>query len=127
MVVELGGPAGLVDDPNAHLPAAPVTLAAEPPEAGIATAIDVRALGIAIVNLGGGRTRETDAVDHSVGLTEVAELGERVEPGGRPLAMVHARDEESAARAADAVRAAYTLGDAAPSVPDPVIEVQRTV
>ena len=43
------------------------------------------------------------------------------------LALVHAEDQESAERAAEAVRAAYTLGDARPSIPDPVIEVQRTV
>ena len=69
-------------------------------------AVDVRAVGIAIVNLGGGRAREDDDVDHGVGLTEVAALGERVEPGGRPLALVHARDEDSARPAAKAVRAA---------------------
>jgi thymidine phosphorylase len=68
-----------------------------------------------------------DVIDHSVGLTEVAGIGERVEPGGRPLAIVHARDGESADRAREAVRAAYTLSDAAPDVGDPVIEVQRTV
>jgi thymidine phosphorylase len=84
-------------------------------------------VGIAIVNLGGGRAREDDVVDHSVGLTEVAALGERVEPGGRPLALVQARDEESAGRAARSVRAAYELGDPPSEVPDPVIEAQRTV
>jgi thymidine phosphorylase len=84
-------------------------------------------VGIAIVNLGGGRAREDDVVDHSVGLTEVAALGERVEPGGRPLALLHARDEESARRAARAVRAAFVLGEAPGEVPGPVIEVQRTV
>ena len=91
------------------------------------SAIDVRAVGIAIVNLGGGRAREDDLVDHSVGLTEVAALGERVEPGGRPLALVHARDEDSARRAADAVRAAFVLGDPPAEIPGPVAEIQRTV
>ena len=90
-------------------------------------AVDVRAIGIATVNLGGGRAREDDQVDHSVGLTEVAALGERVEPGGRPLALVHARDEVSRARAADAVRSAYSLGDPPADTRPPVIEVQRTV
>ncbi|HEY4824340.1 MAG TPA: hypothetical protein VIH49_04755, partial [Solirubrobacteraceae bacterium] len=65
--------------------------------------------------------------DHAVGLTEVAALGERVEPGGRPLALVHARDEVSAARAASAVRAAYAIGDGPGDLAGPVIEVQRTV
>jgi thymidine phosphorylase len=127
MVVELGGPADLIEAPSRHLPGAPVTLAIEPDSPGVINAVDVRAVGIAIVNLGGGRAREDDQVDHAVGLTEVAGLGERVEPGGRPLALVHARDENSARQAAQAVRAAYVIGEPLGASPDPVIEAQRTV
>ncbi len=127
MVRALGGPARLLSDPDRFLPAAAVTRAVEPQEAGIVTAIDVRALGLAVIGLGGGRAREHDAVDHAVGLTEVAALGERVEPDGRPLAIVHARDEDGFTRAREEVRRAYTLGDAPPGVPGPVIESQRTV
>ena len=86
MVAELGGPPDLVDAPSRHLPEAPVVKAVEPEYAGVVSAVDVRAVGIAIVNLGGGRAREDDVVDHSVGLTDVAALGERVDPGARPLA-----------------------------------------
>jgi thymidine phosphorylase len=127
MVVELGGPANLLDTPSSHLPSAPVVVEVEPESAGVVSSIDVRAVGIAVVNLGGGRAREDDVVDHAVGLTEVAVLGERVEPGARPLALLHARDEESARRAADAVRSAFTVSDSAPTVAGPVIETQRTV
>jgi thymidine phosphorylase len=127
MVAELGGPAGLLEDPNRWLRAAPVVRAVEPLEPGIATAVDVRAVGIAIVDLGGGRARETDVVDHSVGLTEIAALGERVGRGERPLALVHARDEESAEHAARAIRSAYVLGDAPPQASEAVLEVQRAV
>jgi thymidine phosphorylase len=127
MVAELGGPAGLIDAPSRHLPSAPVVYPVEPRSPSVVSAVDVRAIGIAIVNLGGGRAREVDAVDHGVGLTEVAALGERVDPVGRPLALVHARDERSAERAADAVRSAYVLGDPPASVPPPVVEVHRNV
>jgi thymidine phosphorylase len=129
MVVELGGPAGLIDAPSRHLPSAPVVVEVEPASRGVVSAVDVRAVGIAIVNLGGGRAREDDIVDHSVGLTEVAALGERVEPGGRPLALVHARDQESARSAADAVRSAFAVGDwdLPGTIRAPVIEAQRTV
>ncbi|HSC04691.1 MAG TPA: thymidine phosphorylase [Solirubrobacteraceae bacterium] len=126
MVSALGGPADLVDVPSRHLPDAPVVQPIEPSQPGTVSSVDVRAVGIAIVNLGGGRAREDDVVDHCVGLTEVAALGERVEPGGRPLALLHARDDESARRAADAVRAAYELGDPPAEVSGPVIEAQRT-
>jgi thymidine phosphorylase len=127
MVGELDGPTTLTSDPARYLPSAPLVRPLFPLEAGVITSIDVRAVGIAVINLGGGRTRETDVIDHSVGLTEVAGIGEQVEPGARPLAVVHARDDESADRAQDAIRAAYTLGDSPPPPSDPVIEVQRTV
>jgi thymidine phosphorylase len=125
MVAELGGPADLVENPDAHLQAAPVVRAAEPAEAGVVTSIDVRAVGVAIIGLGGGRTRETDPVDHAVGLTEVAAPGERVGPGERPLALVHAADEEAADRAVAALREAYELGGAASEAPPPVLEAIR--
>ena len=99
-------------------------VAAEPAEAGSVASVDVRAVGLAVVALGGGRTRETDPVDHAVGLTEVAAPGETVEPGGRPLALVHAADPEAAARAAESLRAAFTLGEPA-AAPPPVVEVLR--
>jgi thymidine phosphorylase len=127
MVAELGGPAGLVEDPDRFLPSAPIVEAIESPASGVVTAIDVRAVGIAIVALGGGRATETDVVDHSVGMTEVAALGEAVGPGGRPLAVVHARDEASIGAAAFMLRSSFRVGDESPVVPHPVIEVQRTV
>ncbi|MGH2848682.1 MAG: thymidine phosphorylase, partial [Thermoleophilaceae bacterium] len=130
MVAELGGPSDLLEAPDGHLPAAPVTRAVEPNEAGAVASIDVRAVGLAVVALGGGRTRESDPVDHTVGLTEVAAPGERVGPGERPLALVHARDEEAAGRAVEELREAFSLGEAARGAgeaapPDPVLEVLR--
>jgi thymidine phosphorylase len=111
MVVELGGPTDLLERPDAYLPKAPVTVEAHAERDGVVAAVDVRAVGLAIIDLGGGRRREDDAIDHAVGLTEIAEPGERVGPGGRPVALVHARDEDSAARAAQAVSAAFRVGD----------------
>jgi thymidine phosphorylase len=125
MVAELGGPVDLLDAPDAHLPRAPVVRAVEPVRAGRLAAVDVRAVGIAVVGLGGGRARETDAVDHSVGFTEVASLGERVGPGERPLAIVHARDEARAERAGDELRRAFTVGDGSVQPPPTVLEVLR--
>jgi thymidine phosphorylase len=124
MVSELGGPADLMEAPDRHLPAAPVIAAAEPVEAGTVASVDVRAVGLAVVGLGGGRLRETDPIDHAVGLTEVAAPGERVGPGQRPLALVHAPSDEAAARAGEALRAAFVLGDPPPE-PPVVLEVLR--
>ena len=112
-VAALGGPAGVF---AMRLPRAPVTLPVLPSQAGMVAAIDVRAVGIAVVALGGGRTRPQDGIDHRVGLSEVAGLGETVAPD-RPIAVVHAADTDGAARAAAAVLAAYTLGEAPAAQP----------
>ena len=109
------------------LPVAPVQRAAAPAAEGVVARVDVRAVGLAVVALGGGRSRETDPVDHAVGLTEVAAPGERVGPD-RPLAVVHARDEAAAERCAAALRAAFTLapgGEAAATSPPPAVVLER--
>ena len=85
------------------------------------TAIDVRAIGLAVVELGGGRARAADAIDHAVGLDDLAPLGAEVGPD-RPLARIHARTPQAAEAAARRLRAAYRLGEAAPAAADPVVE-----
>jgi thymidine phosphorylase len=120
MVVELGGPPDLLDAPERHLHPAPFILPVEARDAGRVASIDVRKIGLAIVSLGGGRVRTEDPIDVAVGLSEVAGLGEAVEPGGRPLAVVHARDADSAERAREEIRAAFALvppQSAAPAQP----------
>jgi thymidine phosphorylase len=108
MVTALGGPEDLVEFPGRHLERADVEVAVTPEHAGRVSAIDTRAVGLAVVTLGGGRTRPQDPIDPAVGLTELAELGSDV-GRDRPLAMVHARTAEHAELAADQLRAAYTI------------------
>ena len=116
MVSALGGPSDLMSRPEAHLRAAPLVQAAWAPQPGFVSAIDTRAVGIAVVELGGGRTRSQDPVNHAVGLTALAGLGDEVGPN-RPLALIHAEDEASLARAASRLVAAYTVSDARTALP----------
>jgi thymidine phosphorylase len=91
-------------------------MTAPAPSAGIVQRIDVRAVGLAVVALGGGRTQPGQKIDLSVGLSEVAGLG--VEVGsGQPLALVHAADEAGAARAVAALQAAFAIGKTAMTAP----------
>ena len=117
------GPADLLERPDDHLPAAPARSPPPLPErAGIVAAVDVRAVGLAVVALGGGRRHEAEAVDHAVGLSEVAAPGERVGPADAPLAVVHARTEADAEAAIAALRAAFTVGDEAPADAAAILE-----
>jgi thymidine phosphorylase len=92
-----------------------------PEDSGFVTAIDTRAIGIAVVELGGGRMRAADAIDHSVGFTALAGLGAEVGKD-TPLGKVHSQDADAADRAAAALRAAYQIGDSAPTEHETVYE-----
>ncbi len=116
MVAELGGPADFVERWRDRLPAAPVVRDVMAGPAGFVSGIDGEALGLAVVNLGGGRLRASDRIDPSVGLSEVALIGDRVD-ADTPIATVHAADEAAADTAAARVRAAYVIAETAPEVP----------
>ena len=120
MVAALGGPSDLLEKPAAHLRRAAVIRPLFMDRAGHVAGLDVRAIGLAIVTLGGGRARAADPVDHSVGLTQFAPLGAKLDPHGRPLCVLHAKSESDWQAAAEALRAAVTLADAAPA-PMPLI------
>jgi thymidine phosphorylase len=109
MVAALGGPADLVQRPDAYLDAAPIIIPAPALAAGFASTVDARTLGLAVVSLGGGRRRPQDAIDFAVGLTDLVELGDAVAVG-QPLAMIHARTQEAAEQAVREVQQAYQIG-----------------
>ncbi|WP_291744886.1 thymidine phosphorylase [Bauldia sp.] len=111
MVAALGGPGDFMEKPGTYLKAAPVVRPVTANQAGIVDAIDGRKIGVAVVELGGGRAREADTIDHAVGFTALAGLGATVGGDDVPLAIVHARTEAHAERAEAALRAAYSVGD----------------
>jgi thymidine phosphorylase len=119
MVAALGGPADLIERPDAYLEQAPIVVPVPARETGFATGIDCRALGLAVVSLGGGRRRPQDAIDFAVGLTNLAELGAKLE-AGQPLATVHARTQAGAGQAVREVQAAYRIGPQ-PAAAEPTI------
>lgn len=116
MVTALGGPADLLDAPDKHLAKAPVIRDIFPERPGHVSAIDARAIGVGIVELGGGRSKPTDKIDYSVGLTDVAQVGEETGKGARPLAVVHAKSEDDADRMQETLRAAMNVAEHAGAI-----------
>ena len=113
MVSALGGPADLLERPDAYLEAAPVLQPVAAQRSGFLQRCDCRSLGLTVLGLGGGRSRPTDTIDFAVGLSELVQIGDQVE-AGQPLAMVHARTAAAAAQAARELQSAYQIGDTAP-------------
>ena len=112
MIVALGGPADLLEAPQKHLVAAPVVKPVHPETAGTVASVDTRAVGLAVVALGGGRVRPQDPIDHAVGIVGLAGIGDAVGPD-RPLGIVHARNEAGYQAASERLRKAYRIGDGA--------------
>lgn len=111
MVAALGGPTDFMEASSKYLAAAPVI---RPVHAnGYLTAVDVRAVGNAIIELGGGRHTVGEKLDLSVGLGDVARVGTLLD-GEVPLAMVHAASEDAALQAERLLLAACTIGEQAP-------------
>jgi len=116
MVAALGGPADLVDRPGRYLVSAPIVKPCEPVVAGVIAAMDTRAIGVALIELGGGRLRAQDKIDHRVGFSEFLGVGKKVGPE-RPICVIHAADEESWRRAAAAVRGSIQLANGRVVIP----------
>ena len=114
MVAALGGPADFCDRAPQHLPAAPVQRPVPAPRAGWVLAKATRDIGLAVVELGGGRRQASDRIDHRVGFSDVVSIGQQV-AAGEPLALVHAATDDAAAAAVATLQRCIQLGDAPPA------------
>jgi pyrimidine-nucleoside phosphorylase len=88
-------------DPAA-LPGAPVREDVAAPAPGWVAALDARGIGEAARWLGAGRLHADQTVDPVVGVEVLAKVSDEV-ADGQPVAVVHARDEWTAGRAAEMV------------------------
>ncbi|MEJ8476217.1 thymidine phosphorylase [Roseibium algae] len=120
MVTALGGPADFMEKSELYLPKAPVVAPIYSDREGVVTGVNARAVGVAVVELGGGRKAAADVIDPAVGLTELAGVGHRVDADA-PIALVHAVSEEAAYAAANAIRQAYSIGSVMDVVDHPSV------
>ncbi|MGB0893892.1 MAG: thymidine phosphorylase [Parashewanella sp.] len=113
MIAGLGGPSDFIESYDKYLPQSAIIRPVYADKQGFAHSMNTRDLGMAVVTLGGGRRKPGDALDYSVGLTDVCALGDEVS-ADKPIAMVHAQTEAAFAEAAAAVKGAIKVSDAQP-------------
>ncbi|MGI3168614.1 thymidine phosphorylase [Pseudooceanicola sp. C21-150M6] len=121
MVAAMGGPVQFMENYARFLPEATVIREIPAPQDGYIGAMDGQALGLAVVDLGGGRKVETDHIDHAVGLSDMLPLGTPVKKG-QALGRVHASRMDQASQTVKAVQAAITITEAEPDVPELIRE-----
>ena len=104
-----GGNRAVVDDP-ALLPQAGAVEVYRAPRSGVVAAVEPRRIGRGILELGGGRVRIEDRVDHAVGFVVTVKPGDEVREGD-PIASVFARDEAGVRGGLAALGEAILVGD----------------
>lgn len=122
MVAAQGGARDILTSHREHVVVATGITEVTAERTGYVTAMDTRAIGMAVVAMGGGRTDPAASIDHAVGLTHICQIGDKIEAGA-PLALVRSYESGAGAAAADAVRRAVTIADAAPEAGPAVAEI----
>ncbi len=115
MTSMLGGPNDFCENYERYLPKANIIRPIFSKNSGIVESIDVIKIGMSIVGLGGGRLKPQDMIDHSVGLENIINLGSKVD-GKTPIAIIHAKDENSFKEAEKRVLSAIKIGNLTPNI-----------
>src|SRR4051812_6985069 len=115
-----GGDPAVVDTPS-KLPQPKLVREVRVDRSGILTALDAELVGLAAVELGAGRTRKEDEVDHAAGLLVLRRVGDEVR-NGDVLAELHAGTEARLDGGERRVRAAVAYGERPPERKPLVIE-----
>ncbi|MFK7901279.1 MAG: thymidine phosphorylase [Nitratireductor sp.] len=95
MVAGLGGPIDFVENYSKHLKIAKHHVVVMAPDNKLDgnLAFDTRQIGLAMIELGGGRTSPQDAIDHSVGIRYFAPKNWTAD---QPVCEIYAKDEQTA-------------------------------
>jgi pyrimidine-nucleoside phosphorylase len=124
IIATQGGNPAVVEDPGA-LPQAGEVAVYHAPKAGYVAEVEPRAIGRAIIAMGGGRRTMEDTIDHSVGFVITAKPGDQVKKG-EPLASIFARDPSGIQVGTEALRVAIHIGEAPPPKALPLISHRAT-
>ncbi len=116
MTRALGGPADFLANHRKHLKRAPLIKPVYADDDGVVASIRTRELGLAVIELGGGRRVASDKINHAVGLENLLGKGYRAD-FETPLCMIHAQTDNDFEKAAGIVKAAYTIGEYGASGP----------
>jgi pyrimidine-nucleoside phosphorylase len=104
-----GGDVAYIDAPE-HLPTAQIIEAVPAPQSGYLSHMRADEIGMAVVDLGGGREKKGDPIDYAVGVMMHTKVGDAIE-AGQPLFTIHANDEAQCAAVITRILDALTLSE----------------
>lgn len=106
LVAAQGGDVSFVDDPD-KFPRAPFIEQIAAPKSGYLKSINAKEIGETSVELGAGRAKKEDKIDHAVGIVVHHKVGDKVAKG-EPLFTLHANSKTKLEAAQQRVLAAHT-------------------
>ena len=115
-----GGDARVIDEPG-RLPQPKLRRELRAEQSGVLVSLDAELVGLAAVELGAGRARKEDRVDHAAGLLLRKRVGDPVRTG-EVLAELHADDDARLDAGERRFRSAAVLGERAPDRKPLVLE-----
>lgn len=104
-----GGDIRFIDEPQ-RMAVAPIITELKSPESGYLKQVHARTIGETSVELGAGREKKGDAIDHAVGIIVHHKVGEKVEKG-EVLFTIHANDHQKCQQAIHRLEEAVTFSD----------------
>ena len=122
-IQEQGGTPRVVDD-YAVMPRATIIQDILAPQDGFIVGIDAEEVGLTVVDLGGGRAKKEDVIDHSAGVVLKHKIGARITQGDLLLTL-HASDRSKFDRARERLLKSYTFGHTEPTPPPLIHQVIR--
>ncbi|MEW5720329.1 MAG: thymidine phosphorylase [Chloroflexota bacterium] len=117
-----GGAARVIDD-YTLLPHARIVEEIVAPQDGFIAGLNAEEVGLTVVDLGGGRAKKGDTIDHAVGVVFQRKVGARVARGDALFAL-HANDRAKFDAAKARLLAAYTFS---PRAPAPVKLIHKVI
>jgi pyrimidine-nucleoside phosphorylase len=105
LVLAQGGDVGVIDDPS-QLPQASMSLTIPSPTSGYIEEIHAREIGLAAMNLGAGRQKKGDPIDHAVGIEVHQNVGDEIQ-NGDALFTIYANDTKSQDEAVERAMGAH--------------------
>src|SRR5436190_4254648 len=96
------------DDPDKLLDPNITTISIKAGTEGVVTAVDTLAIGNAVSEIGGGRVKADETIDHAVGFASDIKIGDRIDAGGE-LGRLYVRNEEQASSVSPRFVSAYSV------------------
>ncbi|HQX54596.1 MAG TPA: thymidine phosphorylase, partial [Pyrinomonadaceae bacterium] len=111
-----GGDPSVCDDPESLIDPTLKRIPFGAATSGYVAEVNTFAVGRAICDIGGGRIKAEDGVDHAVGLECTVKIGNKVEIGD-PLGIIYCRTQNQADSISEILQSAYKITEEIPDIP----------